>query len=84
MTWEYFQALSEKTKNTFHPHPFDRETAEKICEGKLGGLRFIALEGNKIIGYFFFSDRENDFPSGAKACDYPVEKTEIFLIINEK
>jgi len=61
--WEYFQALSEKTKDTFHPHSFDRETAEKICEGKLGGLRFVALEGNKIIGYFFFSDPENDFPS---------------------
>lgn len=63
--WKYFQALSEKTKDTFHPHDFDRETAEKICEGKLGGswIKFIALEEDKIIGYFFFSDPENDFPS---------------------
>jgi len=66
--WEYFQALSEKTKNFFQPHPFDKETAEKLCnENDPEIVRFIAVEEvngeEEVIIYAFLSGLSGDFPS---------------------
>ena len=65
--WEYFQSLSEKTKNYFQPHPFDKETAEKLCdENDPNIIRFIAVEKannkEKVIGYTFLARTNEEFP----------------------
>jgi len=51
---DYFLSLSDKTKGFFSPHPFNRETAEKLCKeiDKTSTLRLIAVSANKIVGYF--------------------------------
>ena len=66
--WEYFQALSERTKEFFRPHPFDKETAEKLCEENDPNVaRFITVEKinckEKVIGYSFLWNLNQDFPS---------------------
>ena len=65
--YEFFQALSKKTKNFFHPHPFDKKTAEKLCdEDDLNIIRFIAVEEvngkEKVAGYTFLARINEDFP----------------------
>jgi len=51
---DYFLSLSDKTKGFFGPHPFDRETAKKLCKeiDKTSILRLVAISANKIVGYF--------------------------------
>ncbi len=62
--YEFFTCLSEKTKNFFHPHPFDRETAERLCKEKdKNTVRFIAIMDDKIVGYGFLWNLNSDFPS---------------------
>jgi len=62
--YEFFTALSERTKYFFHPHPFDRETAEKLCnERDKNTVRFVVIIDEKIAGYGFLWNLNNDFPS---------------------
>jgi L-amino acid N-acyltransferase YncA len=62
--YEFFNSLSDKTKYFFHPHPFDRETAEKLCnERDKNTVRFVAIINKKIAGYGFLWNLNNDFPS---------------------
>jgi len=62
--YEFFTALSERTKYFFHPHPFDRETAEKLCnERDKNIVRFVVIIDEKIVGYGFLWDLDKDFPS---------------------
>lgn len=61
--YEFFTSLSERTKNFFHPHPFDRKTAEKLCKEKdKNVLRYILIMDKKIVGYGFLWNLNNDFP----------------------
>ena len=41
----FFLGLSEQTRSTYGPHPFDRETAERLCAAidERKGYRFVAL-----------------------------------------
>ena len=53
---DYFLGVSERTKSYFAPHPFDRETAEKICkEFDDATLRLLAVCGDKLVGYFILT-----------------------------
>ena len=62
--YEFFKSLSEKTKYFFHPHPFDKETAIKLCEEENSDVvRFITVDGNKIVGYTFLSNLKSEYPS---------------------
>lgn len=62
--YEFFLSLSERTKYFFHPHPFDRKTAEKLCKEKDKNTeRFIAIIDEKIVGYGFLWNLNTDFPS---------------------
>jgi len=62
--YEFFTALSEKTKHFFHPHPFDIETAEKLCKEKDKNIvRFVGIIEEEIVGYGFLWNLNNDFPS---------------------
>jgi GNAT superfamily N-acetyltransferase len=50
---DYFISLSDRTKDLFKPHRFDRETVKEICEDENPGkIRLVALRNNDIIGYF--------------------------------
>jgi RimJ/RimL family protein N-acetyltransferase len=44
--------LDEKTKEIFHPHPFDYETINNICKSKKDHY-FVMILDEKIIGYSF-------------------------------
>ncbi|MCM8759629.1 MAG: GNAT family N-acetyltransferase [Candidatus Omnitrophica bacterium] len=62
--YKFFNSLSEKTKYFFHPHPFDRKTAENLCsEKKKNVLRYVLIIDDKIAGYGFLWDLHRDFPS---------------------
>ena len=59
--------MSEKTKYFFHPHPFDRKTAEKLTGPEIDDpdiKRYMAVEdtSKEMIGYVFFWDFAKDFP----------------------
>lgn len=55
---QYFLSLSQETRDLFAPHPFNRETADKLCSeiDSTRDLRMVALidsEGQKrIVAYF--------------------------------
>jgi ribosomal protein S18 acetylase RimI-like enzyme len=52
----YFESLGEDTRGFFHPHPFDREHAEKICrDDEPGSFRVVAESDGRIVGYAWFS-----------------------------
>lgn len=52
----YFKSLGEDSRGFFHPHPFDREQAEKICQDTEPGVyRIVAETGGRIVGYAWFS-----------------------------
>jgi len=57
----------DNIKKFFHPHPLTKEQAEKICQAasQRKDLYFIAVEGNKIIGYAMLRgwDEGYDTPS---------------------
>ena len=54
----YFLSLSEQTKSTFGPHPFDQPTADKFCAeiNPADTIRFIGLipkgTQEQVIAYF--------------------------------
>lgn len=53
MLGDYFLGLSELTRIFFGPHPFDRETAAKLCrEEDPTALRIVAVHDSSIVGYF--------------------------------
>jgi len=55
---EYFLGLSEQTKSTFGPHPFNQTTADKFCAeiNLMDTIRFIGLvpreTQDQVIAYF--------------------------------
>ena len=66
---DYFESLSEATKKSFGPHPFNRKTASEICAKKLISskiLRIIAtVQDNdlqEIVAYVILMEgvRESD------------------------
>ena len=61
--YDFFKSLSEKTKNFFNPHPFDKETAQRLCEEKDENYeRFVYYQEGKIVGYIFFSNLKSEYP----------------------
>lgn len=58
---DYFLSLSAATRSCYGPHPFDRETAEWLCDGAdpQQPSRFVALTGTgdprQIIGYMILT-----------------------------
>jgi len=54
--------LDEKTKDFFHPHPFDYNTVESICKSKKDHY-FVMIIDNKIIGYSFLRLFGYEIPS---------------------
>ena len=66
---DFFNGIStdETIKNFFHPHPFTKEYAEKICskKGIKEDLYFVAKGNNEIIGYAMLRgwDEGYDIPS---------------------
>lgn len=63
--FEFFKALSEKTKNFFNPHLFDRETARKLCRENKKTIRRFVISNKKgeIFGYGFLSALDREFPT---------------------
>lgn len=55
---DYFTSLSDETRRRYGPHPFDRETAERLCRttDPAEVLRMIAVvpgsTGERVIAYF--------------------------------
>jgi len=53
---DYFAGLGEVSRGFFHPHPFDRENAERICrDDDAGTFRLVAESEGRVIGYAWFS-----------------------------
>jgi GNAT superfamily N-acetyltransferase len=76
---EYFLSLSDWTKNLYGPHPFDRQTAEKLCaEDEPLTLRLVTVQElagkPRIASYFilFLKLRPGD---AARYTDLSVEDT---------
>lgn len=56
----YFESLGEQSRNFFHPHPFDRENAERICLGAdPEAFKVVAEAEGRIVGYAWFSPSRN-------------------------
>lgn len=52
---DYFARLSEVSRGFFHPHPFDLEHAEHICQNdNPDEFRVFAEYEGKIVGYAWF------------------------------
>lgn len=84
----FFLGLSEQTRSTYGPHPFDRRTAEQLCAdiAEDAALRFLAVRRDgtadtEIIGYMILDlkIREGDLARlgdklqpDARACLAPV------------
>ncbi len=50
----FFDTLSERSRAWFHPHPFDRATAERIAHGAgASGPRLLAEIDGRMVGYAF-------------------------------
>ena len=54
----FFESLSQKTVEKFHPHPLTREFAKKICRKALlrhSGVRAVMFKArtSKVVGYAF-------------------------------
>lgn len=70
LLYAFFLSLSEATRKSFRPHPFDRATAEHFTEEELGDAnirRFLAIvpreNGEAAAGYAFFWDWTTGAPS---------------------
>ncbi len=71
----YFARLSPRTRDLYGPHPFDQETAERLCletRADTEVVRFVATvperDGARIIAYFIVGLRiVGDFQT-RKAC----------------
>ena len=61
----YFESLGEASRGFFHPHPFDRENAEKICaDCPADAYRVVAECAGKIVGYAWFGPTKgSEYPS---------------------
>ncbi len=63
---DYFAGLSETTRRHYGPHPFDRETADKLCACADDSqvVRFVAElddgDGSVFIAYMILSQRISD------------------------
>ncbi len=52
----YFATLGDASRGFFHPHPFDRQNAERICrDGSRCWYRVVAEADGKIVGYAWFA-----------------------------
>jgi ribosomal protein S18 acetylase RimI-like enzyme len=61
--FEFFGTLGEKSRNFFHPHPFDLATAEHICiSATKKDVYIVATDTNKIVGYGFLVGMTNPKP----------------------
>ena len=51
---DYFNGLSTDTRQVYAPHPFDQETADRLCAtiDTNSIVRLVALIDNCIVGYF--------------------------------
>ena len=60
----YFEGLSQATRGVYGPHPLNREEGLRLCREIDYGhtLRFVALDGEEIVGYFILQlgTRPND------------------------
>ena len=63
----YFARLSPRTRDLYGPHPFDQETAERLCletRADTEVVRFVATvperDGARIIAYFIVGFRMQD------------------------
>jgi len=58
---DFFLGLSEKTRSTYGPHAFDRETAVKLCDEVGDGItvRFVGevegTDGPEFVGYMILT-----------------------------
>jgi len=53
---DYFESLGEASRGFFHPHPFDRENAERMCrEDSHSWYRVVAEADGRIVGYAWFA-----------------------------
>lgn len=51
----FFESLGDVSRGFFHPHPFDRENAEKICDGSdPDTFRVVAEADGEVVGYAWF------------------------------
>lgn len=56
----YFNSLGEATRAFFHPHPFDRESAERICaDANSDVFRVVAVFEDRIVGYAWFGPQKD-------------------------
>jgi len=55
----YFESLGQASRDFFHPHPFDRENARRVC-GSTDRQTFcvVAEHEDRIIGYAWFGMSE--------------------------
>jgi GNAT superfamily N-acetyltransferase len=56
--FHYFSSLSPATTSRFFPHPFDKQTAQSICDNLPGDiLRYVALDDTgTIVAYMLVKD----------------------------
>ncbi len=56
--------LSEHSRNLFMPHSYDADTLKKVIERAENGhdLVYIALDGDRVIAYFFLWWVDTPFP----------------------
>jgi ribosomal protein S18 acetylase RimI-like enzyme len=53
---DYFESLGETSRGFFHPHPFDRENAERICRDTSHcWYRVVAESDGRIVGFAWFA-----------------------------
>jgi len=50
--YDFLNNLDKKTKDFFHPHPFDLKTITDICKSKKDHY-FVMFSKNKLLGYSF-------------------------------
>lgn len=51
----YFESLGDVSRKYFHPHPFDREHAERIClDNNADTFKVVAESDGEIVGYAWF------------------------------
>ena len=57
--------MSHETRQIFTPHPYDDGTLQKLIEQTVAGedIRWLALVGNTVVGYFFLQNSGDTVPS---------------------
>ncbi len=61
----FHKGLSNETRQIFTPHPYDDATLENLIAQTAAGedIRWIALVGNTVVGYFFLKNIRDAVPS---------------------